>query len=77
MRRNELRMTTNNTKVTDGPQGHFSCNPERMEELTLKLVNQRRLRDNLCNSVKRENSRCTVLRIGEKYPLLVESMYIM
>ena len=34
--------------------------PERMEELTLKHVNQRRLCDNLCNSVRRENSRCIV-----------------
>ena len=42
---------------------------ERMEELTLKHVNQRRLCDNLCNSVRRENSRCIAPQKDGKVPL--------
>ena len=37
--------------------------PEHIEKLTIKHENQRRLRDNLRISVRRENSRCTMLRI--------------
>ena len=57
-----------NLKVT------LDATPEHMEKLTIKHVNQRRLRDNLCISVKRENARCTALKRNEKYPLHVESM---
>ena len=35
--------------------------PKHIEKLTIKHVDQRRLRDNLCISVKRENARCTAL----------------
>ena len=52
----------------------LDATPEHMKERTLKHVNQRRLRDNLCNSVRWENSRCTALRTTEKYPLHVENM---
>ena len=47
---------------------------EQKEKLTIKHVNQRRLCDNLCNSVRQKNSRCTVLRTIENYPLPVENM---
>ena len=40
----------------------------------IRQVNQRRLRDNLCISVKREDSQCNALRMTEKNPLRVESM---
>ena len=62
-------MRTNNFKVTGGRQGHFRCNPWRYGRTHKKYVNWRRLRDNLCTSVRREDSRCTELRTIEKYPL--------
>ena len=48
--------------------------PEHMEKLTIKHVNQRRLRDILCISIRREDSRQTELLRMEKYPLHVENM---
>ena len=48
--------------------------PEHMKEITIKHVNQRRLRDNLCISVRRNDSQCIALRTREKYPLHVENM---
>ena len=48
--------------------------PEHIQKLTIKHVNQRRLRDNLCISVRREDSQCNALRMTEKNPLRVESM---
>ena len=47
---------------------------EHIEKLTIKRVNQRRFCDNLCNSVRQKNSRCTVLRTIESYLLPVENM---
>ena len=40
----------------------------------MKHVNQRRRRDNLCISVRRDDSQSTALRMTEKYPLPVENM---
>ena len=48
--------------------------PEHIEKLTIKHVNQRRLSDNLCISVRRNDSRCIAPRMIEKYPLHVENM---
>ena len=47
---------------------------DHMKEPLIKHVHQRRLRDNLCISVRRNDSPCTALRTREKYPLHVESM---
>ena len=46
----------------------LDATPERMGELAIKHVNQRRLSDNLCNSVRRNDSRCIAPRVIEKYP---------
>ena len=43
--------------------------PEHIEKLTIKHVNQCRLRDNLCISVRRDNSLCTALN-KRKVPFL-------
>ena len=48
--------------------------PEHMKELTIKRVNQRRLCDNLCISVRRNNSRCIAPMMIEKDLLHVENM---
>ena len=48
--------------------------PEEIGKRTIKHVNQRRLSDNLCNSVRRNDSRCIAPRMIEKYPLHVENM---
>ena len=48
--------------------------PELIEKLTIKHVNQRRLRDNLCNSVRREDLQCNALRMTGRYPLRVENI---
>ena len=48
--------------------------PEHIKKLTIKHVNQRRLRDTLCISVRREDPRQTTLRTGEKCPIHVETM---
>ena len=52
----------------------LEATPEHMKELTIKHVNQRRLRDNVCNSVGRNDSRFTVLRMMEKYSYRTEDM---
>ena len=52
----------------------LDATPEHMKKLAIKHVNQLRLRDNLCNSVRRNDSQCTALRMMEKYPLRVEDM---
>ena len=49
----------------------LDATPERMEELTIKHVNRRRLRDNLCISVRWNDSRCIAPKRKEKYPLHV------
>ena len=48
--------------------------PEHMEKLTIKHVNQRRSRDNLCISVKKEDSQWIALMSTETYPLRVKNM---
>ena len=40
----------------------LDATPEHMKELTIKYVNQRRLGDNLCISVRRNDSRRPALR---------------
>ena len=55
----------------------FDTIPEHIEQLNIKHVNQLPLREILCISVRRENSLCTALRIGEKYPIHVESINTM
>ena len=52
----------------------LDATPKRMEELTIKHVKLRRLRDNLCISVRRNDSRCIAPRTIEKYPLHGENM---
>ena len=44
---------------------------ENIEKLTIKHVNQRRLRDNLCISVRWNDSRGIAPKMKEKYPLRV------
>ena len=52
----------------------LNATPEEIEKRILKHVNQRRLHDNLCNSVRREDLHCNALRRSERYPLHVENM---
>ena len=46
-----------------------NATPELMEKLTIKHVNQRRLCDNLCISVRRENPRQSALIGTRNVPL--------
>ena len=46
---------------------NLDATSKSMEKLTMKHVNWRRLCDILCNSIRRNSSRCTALRIKEKY----------
>ena len=48
--------------------------PEHIKELTIKHVIQRRLHDNLCILVRRNDWRCIALGTTEKYHLHVENM---
>ena len=47
---------------------------EHIGKRTIKHVNQRRLCDNLCISVRRNDSRRIATRMIEKYPLHVENI---
>ena len=46
----------------------LGATPEHMEELTIEHVNHRRLRDNLCISVRRDDSRCVTLGTTRNVP---------
>ena len=50
------------------PKVISNATPEQMERLTIKPVNQRRLRDNLCISVRREDPRQAALIGTRKVP---------
>ena len=52
----------------------LDATPERIGKRTIKHVNQRRLSDNLCISVRRIDSRRIAPRMIEKYPLRVKNM---
>ena len=65
----QLWVRTNNFKVTDGPQGHFRCNPGTYRETYDKTCKSVSLGDNLCISVRQENSRGIALQKDGKVPL--------
>ena len=52
----------------------LDATPEHIEKLTIKHVNQRRLRDNLRISVSRKDLQPNALSMAKKYPLRVENM---
>ena len=62
-------MRPNDFKVTDGPQGHFRCNPGTYERTYDKTCKSASLRYNLCNSVRRDNWRGIAHQRAEKVPL--------
>ena len=52
----------------------LDATPEHTEKLTIKHVNQRSLRGNLCISVRRKDLQCNALSMAKRYPLHVENM---
>ena len=52
----------------------LDATPEHIEKLTIKHVNQRRLRDNLWNSVRRKDLQGNALTVAKKYLLHAENM---